>query len=65
MNAAERERKEPNGKGVKSRAPKRLWDDCFELESIIGSNTLHSIYKLDGEVPSQLHLKRPPKKPVL
>ena len=35
---------------IKSGAPKRLWDDCLELESYIRSNTAHGIYKWDGEV---------------
>ena len=35
---------------IKSRAPKRLWDDCLKLESYIRSNTVHVIYKLDGEL---------------
>ena len=34
---------------LQSRAPKHLWDDCLELESYIGSNTSHDIYKLNGE----------------
>ena len=32
-------------------APKRLWDDCMELEAYIQSHTASSIYELHGEVP--------------
>ena len=39
---------------IKSRAPKRLWNDCLELESYIQSNTVYGIYKLDGEVPKTI-----------
>jgi hypothetical protein len=39
---------------VKSRAPKQLWDDCLELESLIRSNTAHTIYKLQGQVPETI-----------
>ena len=52
--AAKREIKElKKGSGtkhIKSGTPKRLWDDCLELQSYIRSNTAHSIYKWDGEV---------------
>ena len=58
LNAAKREIKElKKGSGrklIKSGAPKRLWDDCLELESYIRSNTVHGIYKLDGEVPETI-----------
>ena len=40
-------------KMIKSRAPKRLWDDCLD-ESYIRSNTVHGIDKLDGEVPKTI-----------
>ena len=56
-NAAKREIKAlKKGSGrmlIKSSAPKRLWD-CLELEFYIMSNTAHSIYKLDGEVPETI-----------
>ena len=56
--AAEREIKEmKQGSGrnmIKSRAPKRLWDDCLELESYIRLNTAHGISKLDGKVPETI-----------
>ena len=38
-------------KMVKTRAPKRLWDDCLELEAYIRSNTAHDIFQLRGDVP--------------
>jgi hypothetical protein len=41
-------------KMVKSRAPKQLWDDCLELESLIRSNTAHTIYELQGQVPEMI-----------
>ena len=37
---------------IMSGAPKRLWNDCLELESYVRSNTAHGINKLDGEVPN-------------
>ena len=39
-----------NRKLIKFGSPKRLWDDCLTLESYIKFNTMHGIYKLDGEV---------------
>ena len=58
MNGAEREIKElKKGFGrklIKFGAPKRLWDDCLELESYKRSNTAHDIYKLDGKVPETI-----------
>ena len=57
-NAAEREIKElkkgSSRKPIKSHAPKRLWDDCLELESYIKINTAQGIYKLDEEVPEMI-----------
>ena len=41
-------------KMVESKAPKRLWDDCLELEAYIRSHTAHNIYGLEGEVPQTL-----------
>ena len=58
QNKDNREIKEPKkGSGrkfIKSGTPMRLWDDCLELETYITSNTAHSIYKLDGEVPEMI-----------
>ena len=34
---------------INSGIPKRLRDDCLELESYIRSNTMYSIYQLNGE----------------
>ena len=46
-----KERKKGLGKKpIKSGMPKRLWDDCLELESYIRSNAAHGLYKLDQEV---------------
>ena len=58
MNAAKKEIKELK-KGscmmlIKSCTPNRLWDDCFELESCIRSNTAQWTYKLDGKVPETI-----------
>ena len=36
---------------IARQVPKRLWDDCLEFESHIRSNTVNSVYKLNGEVP--------------
>jgi hypothetical protein len=41
-------------KMVKLRAPKQLWDDCLELKSLIRSNTAHTIYKLQVQVPETI-----------
>ena len=58
LNAAKREIKElKKGFGrklIKVGTPKRLWDDCFQLESYVRSNTALGIYKLDGEVPEMI-----------
>ena len=57
-NAAEsaiRELKKGVGRAmVRSRAPKRLWDDCLEREAYIRSLTAHEIYRLDGQVPETI-----------
>ena len=57
-NEVKRERKElKRGSSRKlnnSGAPKRLWDDCLELESYIQSNIALIIYKLDGKVPETI-----------
>ena len=58
QNAAEggiREVKKGAGrKMIKQRSPKKLWDDCLELEGYIRSNTAHDIFMLDGEVPETI-----------
>jgi hypothetical protein len=58
QNAAEgviRELKKGAGrKMVKTKTPKRLWDDCLEFESLIRSNTAHDIYELGGETPETI-----------
>jgi hypothetical protein len=39
---------------VRSKAPKRLLDDCLEREAYVHSLTAHNIYRLDGQVPETL-----------
>ena len=41
-------------KMIKKKSPKKLWDDCVELEGFIHSNTAHDIFELNGEVPETL-----------
>ena len=41
-------------KMVKTKSPKKLWDDCLELEAYIRSNTAHDIFELNGEVPETI-----------
>ena len=57
-NAAEagiRELKKATGRRLtKTRSPKRLWDDCMELESLIRSHTALDIWQLQGQVPQTL-----------
>ena len=57
-NAAEgaiRELKRGTGrKMVKSKSPKKLWDDCLEFEAYIRSNTAHDQFELDGQVPETI-----------
>ena len=43
-------KKGAGNKLLRSRVPKHLWGDCFELEAYIRSKHAHEIYKLDGEV---------------
>ena len=54
-NAEERKIKElkieARHKLLKTKAPKCLWDDCLELEAYLRFNTVHDIYKVDGEIP--------------
>ena len=47
-----REVKKSSGrKMMESQCPKRLWDDCIELESFIKSHTAIDIWQLEGQVP--------------
>ena len=39
---------------VRSKAPKRLWDDCLEREAYVRSLTAHDIYKFDGQIPETI-----------
>ena len=49
--AAIRELKKGAGRQMdRSKAPKRLWDDCLEQEANVRSLTAHEIYRLDGQV---------------
>jgi hypothetical protein len=41
-------------KMIKTGAPKRLWDQCIELESLICSHTANDIYATGGEVPETM-----------
>jgi len=41
-------------KMVRKKSPKKLWDDCLELEAYIRSNIAHEIYGLKGEVPETI-----------
>ena len=36
---------------IKSNSPKRLWDDCIELEMDIRSCTANNVFELKGKVP--------------
>jgi hypothetical protein len=57
-NAAEsavRELKKGTGRKLTSSGcPKRIWDDCMELEALQRSHTAHDIYQLKGQVPQTL-----------
>ena len=39
---------------VRSKAPKRLWDDCLEREAYVRLLTAHDIYKLDDQIPETI-----------
>lgn len=39
---------------VKTRSPKKLWDDCLELASLVRSNTAHDLYQLHGQTPETI-----------
>ena len=58
QNAAEmciRELKRGSGrKAAKAKSPKKLWDHCIELESIVRSNTALPHYELEGQVPETI-----------
>ena len=41
-------------KMIKKQSPKKLWDHCLELESLICSHTAHDHFPLNGEVPETL-----------
>jgi hypothetical protein len=53
--AAIREMKKGVGRQmVRSKAPKKLWDNCLEREAYVRSLTAHDIYRPDGQVPETL-----------
>jgi hypothetical protein len=64
QNAAEgtiRELKKGSGrKLIVAKSPKRLWDDCLELEAYIKSHSAHDIYGLKGEVPETIMMGQTP-----
>ena len=39
---------------LKSGSPKRLWDDCVEIELYVRLHTAHNIYCLNGETPETI-----------
>jgi hypothetical protein len=39
---------------IKSQSPRRLWDHCIELASVVQSHMAHDMYKLQGEVPETI-----------
>ena len=57
-NSAEREIREiKKGAGIKmtaKKSPKKLWDHCLELESLIRSHTALDIHRLQGQVPETM-----------
>ena len=58
QNAAESSRRElKKGAGrkmIKFNSPKKLWDDCLELEMEIRSCTANNVFELKGEYQEQL-----------
>ena len=39
---------------IRKKSPKKLWDHCLELESLIRYHTAHNHFLLNGEVPETL-----------
>jgi len=39
---------------IRSASPRRLWDHCLELASLVRSHTALNIFKLQGEVPETM-----------
>ena len=39
---------------VESNSPKRLWDYCTQLTSVVRSHTAHDMFQLQGEVPETI-----------
>ena len=44
-------KKSAGRKMIKANSPKKLWDDCIELEMEIRSCTANNVFELKGEVP--------------
>ena len=43
-----------SSKIIRKQSPKKLWDHCLELESLICSHTAHDHFPLNGEFPKTL-----------
>jgi hypothetical protein len=41
-------------KMIRTRSPKVLWDHCIELEALIKSHSVNTIYETNGQVPETL-----------
>ncbi len=41
-------------KMIKTGSPRVLWDHCIELEALIHSSTINSVYMTNGEVPETI-----------
>ena len=39
---------------IRKLSPKKIWDHCLELESLIFSHTAHDHFTLNGEAPETL-----------
>ena len=39
---------------LKKHSPKRLWDDCLELQGFVTSHTAGTIFGLNGETPQTM-----------
>jgi hypothetical protein len=59
MNAAkcaiwELKRGVSRAKMIRTRLPKVLWDHCIELEALIQSHSVNTIYATNGQVPEMI-----------
>jgi hypothetical protein len=41
-------------KMIRTRSPKVLWDHCIELEALICSHSVNTIYTMNGQVPETI-----------